>query len=69
MTILSFGPGPLRHEDELSPSSEPATGVPPLALELGELERLNKVGVAHGVRLGLRSLVRTVRVTTPFLSC
>lgn len=69
MTILSFGPGPLRLEKEPSASSGPGTGVPPLALELGELERLSRVGVAQGVRLGLRSRVRTVRVTTPFLSC
>lgn len=69
MMILSFGPGPLRHEEKVSPSSEPGAGVPPLALELGELDLLIKVGVGHGVRLGLRSLVRTVRVTTPFLSC
>lgn len=69
MTILSFGPGPLRLEEEPSVSSGPGTGVPPLALELGELERLSKVGVAQGVRLGLRRRVRTVRVTTPFLSC
>ena len=69
MTILSFGPGPLRLEKEPSASSGPGTVVPPLALELGELERLSRVGVAQGVRLGLRSRVRTVRVTTPFLSC
>lgn len=69
MTILSLGPGPLRLEEEPSGSSRPGTGTLPLALELGELERLSKVGVTHGVRLGLRRRVRTVSVTTPFLSC
>lgn len=67
MTTLSLGPGPLREAD--SPSSEATTDAPTLICELGELERLNSVGVGHGVRLGLRSLVRTVNVTTPFLSC
>lgn len=68
MMMQSLGPGPggLRP----SASSQPAgTGVPPLALELGELERLSRVGVGHGVRLGLRRRVRIVSVTTPFFSC
>lgn len=69
MTILSFGPGPLRLEEEVSPSSPLGNEAPPLVLELGELDRLSNMGVGHGVRLGLRSLVRTVRVTTPFFSC
>lgn len=66
MQSLGPGPGPLR----LSASSNPVgTGVPPLVLELGELERLSRVGVGQGVRLGLRRRVRMVRVTTPFFSC
>lgn len=67
MMMQSFGPGPgLR----LSASSNPeGTGVPPLVLELGELERLRGVGVGQGVRLGLRRRVRMVSVTTPFFSC
>lgn len=67
MTILSLGPGPLRLEEEPSGSSRLGTGT--LLLALGELERLSRVGVTQGVRLGLRSRVRTVSVTTPFLSC
>lgn len=66
MMMQSFGPGPLRP----SGSSDPeGTGVPPLVLELGELERLRRVGVGQGVRLGLRRRVRIVRVTTPFFNC
>jgi hypothetical protein len=38
-------------------------------LETGELERLRRVGVGQGVRLGLRRRVRTVKVTTPLFSC
>lgn len=66
MMMRSLGPGPLRY----SPSSNPGgTGVLLLVLELGELDRLNRVGVGHGVKLGLLRRVRTVNVTTPFFSC
>lgn len=70
MMMQSFGPGP--GPLWLSASSNPeGTGVPPLVLELefGELERLSRVGVGQGVRLGLRRRVRIVSVTTPFFSC
>lgn len=64
--MRSLGPGPLRY----SPSSKPGgTGVLLLVLELGELDRLIRVGVGHGVKLGLLRRVRTVSVTTPFFSC
>lgn len=63
---LGPGPGPLRP----STSSDPArSGVFLLLLELGELERLRRVGVGQGVKLGLRRRVRIVSVTTPFFSC
>lgn len=66
MTMRSLGPGPLRY----SPSSKPGgIGVLLLVLELGELDRLSRVGVGHGVKLGLLRRVRTVSVTTPFFSC
>lgn len=68
MMMQSFGPGPGPLLPSASSNPE-GTGVPPLVLELGELERLRRVGVGQGVRLGLRRRVRMVRVTTPFFSC
>lgn len=68
MMMQSFGPGPgpLRPSESSNPEG---TGVPPLVLELGELDRLRRVGVGQGVKLGLRRRVRIVSVTTPFFSC
>lgn len=70
MTILSLGPGAFRPRDEEPPSSwHPPAGVPPLVLKLGELDLLMCVGVEQGVRLGLSSLVRTVRTNSPLRIC
>ena len=69
MMMRSLGPGPLRESPSSKAGGTGVPGVPPLVLELGELERLSRVGVGHGVRLGLRRRVRTVSVTTPFFSC
>lgn len=70
MTILSLGPGAFRPSEEEPPSSwPPPAGVPPLVLKLGELDLLRCVGVEQGVRLGLSSLVRTVRTNSPLRIC
>ena len=70
MTILSLGPGAFRPRDAEPPSSwPPPAGAPPLLLKLGELDLLMCVGVEQGVRLGLSSLVRTVRTNSPLRIC
>lgn len=67
MMIQSFEPGPGTPFPSASSSPIGTVAATPV-LGLGELERLGRVGVRHGVRLGLRRRVRTVRVTTPFFN-